>query len=244
MRTVVVLGMHKSGTSLVAETLHHSGIAMVEALRDGGYDEGEKYERAETRAINKALLDAEGVYSLDVRTQLDPGAADPALVERARALVASMEARGEDWGFKDPRTCMTWSFWEPLLREPLLVCVFRDAGEVHRRYRSKPLFSAFRSMDAWYRYNDAMRRAYLAAPAERRLMIDYRELMRGETDWSALSRLAGRPLGDRRDPAMRRHVARVDARGWWDALRYRLRSGNSVRSLSRELRRLARSSPR
>ena len=240
MDIVVVLGMHKSGTSLVAETLHHSGIAMVEALKDGGYDKGEKYERRESGAINKALLNAENAYSLDVRTELDPKDADKALVARARTMIEALDARGEDWGFKDPRTCMTWDVWKPLLPAHRLVCVFRDVEEVHHRYRHKPMFSAHRSLDAWVRYNEAMLRAYEAAPADARLLVDYRDLMEGE-GMAALSAFLGRPLIDRRIPSMRRNSKPPMLRTRWEALLYRLRTGRSVWALNGELRRLARS---
>ena len=40
--TYVVLGMHKSGTTLVAEILHRSGIPMVEATSSADYYAGNK----------------------------------------------------------------------------------------------------------------------------------------------------------------------------------------------------------
>lgn len=45
----VVLGMHKSGTTLVSQILHHSGIPMGDGFDENvTYDGGNKYEREST----------------------------------------------------------------------------------------------------------------------------------------------------------------------------------------------------
>lgn len=240
MQTIVVLGMHKSGTSLVAEMLHHSGIEMIEALRGVSYDKGEKYERDETSAINKALLKAEELYSLEVRRKLDLGSVPDALAHRARAFVASMAHRGADWGFKDPRTCLTWEFWQPLLPEHKLICVFRNVDEVHHRYRWRGRFFGLRAMDAWYRYNMAMLEAYEAAPVGSRMLLNYHDLMERRDEIDILSSFVGRQLTDRRNPQMRRTTGKADARTRRDAVLYRLLSGRNVWGLNRRLRELAR----
>ena len=239
MQTVVVLGMHKSGTSLVAEMLHHSGVEMIEALRGVSYDKGEKYERDETSEINKALLKAEGLYSLEVRRKLELASVDPELTGRARRFVEAMAKRGADWGFKDPRTCLTWEFWKPLLPEHKLICIFRNVDEVHHRYRWRGRFFGLRALDAWYRYNMAMLEAYEAAPAGSRMLIDYHELMDRADGVAALSDFLGRAVEDRRNPQMRRTKGKADMRTNWDAVLYRLLTGKNVWKLNRRLRALA-----
>lgn len=240
MQTVVVLGMHKSGTSLVAEMLHHGGIEMIEALQGVSYDKGEKYERQETGAINKALLKAENLYSLDVRRELNRHDIDPALTERAQRLVAEMTGRDMDWGFKDPRTCLTWKFWRPILPPHKLICIFRNVDEVHHRYRWRGKWFGLRAMDAWYRYNRAMLNAYQAAAPADRSLIDYHSLMSKADATSELAAFVGRPLEDRRDPKMRRTTRKADLRTYRDALIYLLTTGRNVWTFNRRLRRLSR----
>ena len=61
----VVLGMHKSGTTLVSELLHHAGIDMVDAADpDTSYDHGNKWERDSTKQVNHAILGSAGTFSL------------------------------------------------------------------------------------------------------------------------------------------------------------------------------------
>ena len=53
----VVLGCHKSGTTLVAEVLHRSGIAMLEGeVEEADYDEGDFFERLDMVHVNQDIL--------------------------------------------------------------------------------------------------------------------------------------------------------------------------------------------
>ena len=66
----VVLGMHKSGTTLVSDILHRSGVPMVEVRSSEGYDQGNKMERDATRMragkpfVFSALRHGEGVSEI------------------------------------------------------------------------------------------------------------------------------------------------------------------------------------
>ena len=145
---VVVLGMHKSGTTLVAEILHRGGIAMVDRVPEASdYDERFFFERDEAVAINKALLGRDA-YSLDT-VRLRPRADDPALRRRIADLVADLDARHGDWGFKDPRTCLTWPVWRELLPPHRLVCVYRHPLAVEGHYRIRNRQTSFRALRAW-----------------------------------------------------------------------------------------------
>ena len=54
----VVLGMHKSGTTLVAKMLHASGINMGESIDESAdYSAGNHYERQSTAELNHVLLE-------------------------------------------------------------------------------------------------------------------------------------------------------------------------------------------
>ncbi len=59
----LVLGCHKSGTTLVSEMLHSSGIQMIddagaveETAGQSGYDDGRFYERSEWVRLNADIL--------------------------------------------------------------------------------------------------------------------------------------------------------------------------------------------
>ena len=62
----VVLGMHKSGTTLVSQILHHSGVNMggADLATVRSSDSGHTYSRAVTRSVPHALLGSPAKYSL------------------------------------------------------------------------------------------------------------------------------------------------------------------------------------
>ena len=238
MLKVVVLGMHKSGTSLVSELLHHSGIEMIEADRAAIYDEGQHYERPETREINKQLLNSWRLHSLETVEPLRDAGADRAAKAKAQDLVTSLEKKGQDWGFKDPRTCLTYGFWTQFLPDHKLICIFRDALEVSEHYRRRNR-RRLDALHAWYVYNSAMLTAYEGAPDHARILIDHDSLMGSNTELERLSGLVGRPIADRRDHRLRR--SRAAGRWRWEALKliYRLKTGSSIGELNRRLKQLA-----
>jgi hypothetical protein len=208
---VIVLGMHKSGTTLIAETLHRSGIAMIGAETAGGYDDGNKMERAETRSLNIDLLGERGTESLRLIRPLAPGAATPAHLGQARALIGDLGAGA--WGFKDPRTLLTFGFWQQVVEAPVLIGIFRDPVEVFGHYLKRagrrwisrdPAFlpDALRS---WCIYNQQL--LDLKHKHPHMLLLDYAGFMTADTGLQRLASHLGRDLVDCRKTAMRRAQA-------------------------------------
>lgn len=205
----VVLGMHKSGTTLVAETLHHSGIDMMDAVDDSrGYDDGNKWERESTKQLNHEMLGSAGAYSLQVSARHGL-TASANLVERMRQVVADIGGRHRDWGFKDPRTCLTYDAWAPVLPEHRLIVVYRLPEEGWAHYWSaarspvKRLNVLQSFLGSWCEYNAAilgiLERASVPA-----IVLHYTRLMEGDEEFRRLERFVGRPLVDRRIPGMNR----------------------------------------
>jgi len=207
----VVLGMHKSGTTLVSQILHDSGISMVEAADESvGYDQGNQWERESTKAVNHALLGSEGRYSLEARRRGEPVAAPPQL-DRMRRIVADCDAAHADWGFKDPRTCLTYREWARVLPEHRITIVYRRPEEAWAHYWAsttgrRRLKVCREFLPCWCEYNAAI----LAALRTTRMpwiVVPYTRLMESETELRRLEAFIGRPLADRRRPALRRSRA-------------------------------------
>lgn len=130
-RQVVVPGMHRSGTSMVAGVLQRLGVFMGEHLQaaDSSNQRGH-YEDLEFQRINKAILrDAGGSWRHPPSHEAIMGVTK---YDRQMAdLVARRDAEHEIWGWKDPRTCLTLAKWAPLLSDPIyLICQRRPHGVV------------------------------------------------------------------------------------------------------------------
>ena len=234
----VVLGMHKSGTTLVSELLHHAGIDMVDAADPAtGYDDGNKWERDSTKQVNHAILGSAGAFSLEtLGRRLQFGAAERA---RMREAIAACTPRHAEWGFKDPRTCLTYHLWAGELPPHRIVAVFRRPEEAWAHYwassTGRRRLTVFRNCLAqWCGYNAAILSA-LDRTTQPFIVIDYARLMTDPAELARLEQFVDPPLVDRRDPRMRRSRAQrsVDyrvARAW-----HRLWGGASPEAITDRL---------
>lgn len=237
----VVLGMHKSGTTLVSRMLHESGISMGEFDARLGYGEGNRFERREAQQANRALLHSYQLPPLDYlvarrfRQRVDAAGylqnrdsqayirhralarrlEQPDAVERVRPVVARCQEREVDWGFKDPRTCLTFAAWRRCLGEHRLVVVHRELGQLLERSRARadhPL-RLLRVVQAWCVYNWSILRILETSPAPR-LVLRYERLMESDEGIERLSRFAGRPLKDVREARLYRTREAAQLPGW------------------------------
>jgi hypothetical protein len=228
--------MHKSGTSLISETLQASGIEMVEDAPSARYDQGYHHERRRTGAINKNLLGARGWDSLDTIRRVGLAEADPGHVAEAAAFAAEMGRGNRDWGFKDPRTCLTYEVWRSVLPGHKLICVYRDLAEVTRHYLTRRQGAQVaKVLAAWFTYNKAMLAAYRSAAPDDRVLLHYGRFMSDESSIGALERVLGRKMTDRRDLKLRRRITQISTRLRLQALVHRLLTGQDVLGLQRDL---------
>lgn len=193
----IVLGMHKSGTSLVAEILHKSGISMAQQLDlERDYDSGNKYECPLARSLNIGILSAQNVSSLSmVRPK------DLVLDERNRhrmiEIVRERETQNLDWGFKDPRTCFTYPLWQSVLPEHKVIATFRHPVQVGFHYRAgQNVRRWWRVLRAWSRHNASILDSLQKLPNTQYLILNFEAMMSTQEEWSRLSDFVGRPLVD------------------------------------------------
>ncbi len=209
----IVLGMHKSGTTLVAKILHESGIPMGAFDETLGYDEGNKYERRETHDLNIEMLGCDyGEFSLNILKVIkDPAEVKPEILGKIRAALEIADRQAQDWGFKDPRTCLTYRVWKTLIPKPRLVIIFRDPVELWLHYKPKHFLKSFRSfvvcwkaMQAWYVHNSEILKI-LQAGDEAPFVMEYGNLMKDDGHFNGLCRFTGRKLHDSRKTGLYRN---------------------------------------
>src|SRR6202522_2168547 len=121
---IIVLGMHRGGTSAIARGLKAIGVSLGDNLRPGNVNNPRGFwEAVDCLAINEELLrhcHSGSHLALTCRfSELDP--ALRALKEKALQLIRrkKTECAGA-WGFKDPRTSRLLPFW----RQSVEACGF------------------------------------------------------------------------------------------------------------------------
>ena len=172
---VLVLGMHRSGTSALTRAL---GLLGLETGRRGDLMEAAPSNRSghwEISALtecNDDLLRAAGG-----RWSGPPGdlsgltaAAAGAPGDEARALVADV-LPDAPWTWKDPRLCLTLPFWHEVLgaRPPAVVCL-RHPVEIAASLERRNGFAPAYGMALWERY---LRSLWSHLAGEPALVVDY-----------------------------------------------------------------------
>ena len=154
---VLVMGMHRSGTSAVAGALRAAGLyagsdaEMIAARKDNpaGYT-----ERLDVVELNDALLFAKG-------RQWDTPPADPPVPNRAderevmavRALVARAMAGRSRWLIKDPRISLLLPAWRRALEDRFVAVVaVRRLDEVVRSLQGRNGFAPDLGVALWAAY--------------------------------------------------------------------------------------------
>ncbi|MCS5636265.1 MAG: sulfotransferase [Myxococcota bacterium] len=195
----VVLGMHKSGTTLVSQILHRSGVDMGDGFEVGGtYDQGNQWERREAFLVNLDLVGCkEGdYYSLDHYLDAE-GPLPSGSGSQMRRMIEACEAKGGDWGFKEPLTCLTYRLWRQVLPPHKIIGVYRSPLEVINHYRA-PVYRpdlVWRALRAWSNYNLGLLEAVEHAGSSG-LLLRYEDLMKEEAEFARLEEFLGRPLVD------------------------------------------------
>ena len=111
------------------------------------------------------------------------------LRQKARTLIARNFAAG-NWGWKDPRTCLTLEFWKQLLPPIHYVICLRSPVEVALSLTKRDGFPTEKSIRLWQRYTgDAIEHTAGLA----RHVIFYEDLMHAHREEvSRLARFVGR----------------------------------------------------
>lgn len=205
----VVLGMHKSGTTLVSQMLHHSGINMGDFDDEVSYDGGNKYERQSSFELDKAIL---GTPDDEVLYLKRPQALELTADHRKQMqnIVAGCRNRYQDWGFKDPRATLIYDLWASELPSHKIIAVFRPPDQIWPRFKWQGkrkyhtnFHRAYAYLSRWQEHNLAMVAALRRTEMEY-VVLDYRELMAGDAEFLRLNNFVGGRLQDRRVPGLYR----------------------------------------
>jgi hypothetical protein len=141
MNPVIILGMHRSGTSLIAEVFHEIGIFM-------GNDLNSHYESKVIKDINDNILSAAHgswdyplpieklimnrlSYNNVVRDLKNKLNKKKFLVEfwGTRNLFLKKHKKIK-WGWKDPRTTITFPFWLKIWPDAKVIFIYRNGVDV------------------------------------------------------------------------------------------------------------------
>lgn len=141
-KVVAIIGMHRSGTSLLARYLHKGGVAMGERLLGTTWSNpAGHYEDVAILGWHNQVLAAHGLdhrVVSQMKWEIDAG-----MQSQAEALVMERNKKYPRWGWKDPRTCLFLPFWKALVPGCLFVIVYREPIAVVRSLLWRDIFNYY-----------------------------------------------------------------------------------------------------
>lgn len=160
---VIVLSMHRSGSSLLTGLLTMMGLntGPSKDLIEG--NESNKFgffERWDVISQNEALLSMQGLRWDHEPAKYDPLAGSQATRSKGgfsdgrRAIEYFNDPANRPFVMKDPRLCITIRTWLPLFSSlPAVVFTYRHPLDVAMSLRRYYGFSVVRGLHMWYTYN-------------------------------------------------------------------------------------------
>lgn len=132
---LIVLGMHRSGTSVLARILNLMGAYFgPEGISTGANSENPKgfWERRDVRLLNDAVLHSAGcdwdrVADLDLDRVPEP--MRKAFDRVTSRVLLEMDAH-RPWFIKEPRLCLLLPLWLAHMQVPVIVNIHRNPVEV------------------------------------------------------------------------------------------------------------------
>ncbi|HID98754.1 MAG TPA: glycosyltransferase [Thiotrichaceae bacterium] len=155
---LIVLGMHRSGTSVVARLLNMMGayfspekeIVPPTTANPKGY-----WERWDILCLQEDLLKKGLGITWDNINQFKTSDITPEIQAefepKAREIVLGLDAH-RPWMMKDPRFCLLLPFWRPLLEIPVCVYVHRSPVQVAQSLKKREDFSMMLGVALWEKY--------------------------------------------------------------------------------------------
>ena len=176
---VVVLGMHRSGTSAVARVLNLMGLYFgAEGASTGRNPENPKgfWERRDVRDVNDEVLHRAGcdwdcVSGLDAEHLLRSASKEQLAI--VADIVLSMDAH-RPWFVKEPRLCVLLPIWKSALETPVCLHVFRNPLETAYSLQARNGTPIDVGLALWEVYNA---RALEASSGLPRLFLSYEDLL-------------------------------------------------------------------
>jgi GT2 family glycosyltransferase len=176
---VFILGMHRSGTSIVTRLINLMGAYFgPEGSSTGANEENPKgfWERRDVRNLNDAVLaslDCDWHRVRGFALERVPAGALEEFERGAREVLLDLDAH-QPWVIKEPRLCLLLPLWRRLLEKPVCVMVHRSPLQVARSLEKRNEFPLSAGIALWERYAIDSLRSSRDLP---RLLIGIDDLM-------------------------------------------------------------------
>jgi hypothetical protein len=210
-RPIFIMGIERTGTSLVADLICRWGaypgelgsLGTPDAFNPRGY-----FEYAPMEDLLRDVAETTGVTMWDPRfpSLLELRAEDPTLRGRAIQLIGEMEKAGRPWLWKESLLSLHMSFWERILEAPVCIMTVRNPQASARSFTRMAFGSELADrlslvsffLLRWQLFTLSILEYFARNPDH--LVISYEELLRSPSEQvERLRRFLDRQLGATED---------------------------------------------
>jgi|GEM_PF-1685648 len=177
---ILVLGMHRSGTSAIARLINMMGadIGPSHLIGEPAPDNEKGFwERRDVKELNDNLLEKLGFNWNTIASfnqeELIKNDELAELRDQAKRIVFHMDTH-RPWIMKDPRLCLTLPFWLPFLEVPVCVFPYRFPIEIAKSLQARDSFSLIFSIALWEKYTIEALRSTQSLP---KICVSYPNLI-------------------------------------------------------------------
>ena len=177
---LVILGMHRSGTSALARILNMMGAYFgPDGVSTGANQENPKgfWERRDVRRLNDLVLHSAGCdwdkVSNFTLEKVPEEIKNKFRIEAAKILLEMDSHR--PWLLKEPRLCLLFELWKELLELPICVHINRNPVEVAKSLYTRNKIPIHVGIALWEKYNVMALEASRGLP---RVVVSHHKLMK------------------------------------------------------------------
>ncbi len=157
---VLILGMHRSGTSCLAGSLRNCGLFLGDVSQSNKANHKGNMENRIVWKINDELLNLNGG---SWRSPIIVSKINDGLKERIRGFIEKIKGGGQYYGVKDPRMLFCLKAWSFL--DTRFVGTIRDPYSVAQSLvKRDPNILFDQGLKLWFDYNSRMLALYMEAP--------------------------------------------------------------------------------
>jgi len=129
-RTLIIAGMHRSGTSLISNWLTKCGLQLGEQLVGPGWgNEDGHFEDVEFLKMHEEVLASNNLPPSGLTdVQIDHFSIYEK--EKLKSIIKIKQQLYDQWGWKDPRTCLFLDVYQELLPDACYLIILRDYQSV------------------------------------------------------------------------------------------------------------------
>ena len=151
-KCLIVLGMHRSGTSCLTGIAEQCGVMLGEVFTENPHNKKGNRESAKIQELNNDVLRTNG-GAWDRPVDVTRWTTDQSK-RRDEILDGFRQGYGLWWGFKDPRAVLTLPFWLEAIGDPRFIGTYRHPYYVALSLEARNQMTLDDSYKLWQTYNE------------------------------------------------------------------------------------------